>query len=343
VLGRASAAEVVLIAQQCLQAGAWDHALALCEASSQRHEPSVKLCHAVARFVGGDAEQALGEVEAVLEHEPEHLSATAIRAQILARSGRRDEAVARLLELTARYPDYPGAQGLLATLLLPGPHYRDVLAKIHERLRPRTYLEIGIESGATLTLAGRSQLVIGVDPAEYPIRHVLPQGTRLFHEESDTFFRRTRESVLGTRRVDLAFIDGMHRFENALADFANCEAWANADSTIVLHDCLPLVARTAARERSTKFWVGDTWKVVFALAKCRPELDIRTLLCAPSGLVVVRGLNPGSTTIREQFSALLSEFSDREWDATPGRVPSEFGAVTNDDAGLTTLFGNARP
>lgn len=335
-----NAAEVVLLAQQCLQAGAWDQALAICEATGSLAEPSVRLCHAVATFVGGDKSAALAELVEVLESHPEHLSARAVQAQMLARNGDRAGALPPLLELVERYPDYPGAHGLLASLLMPGPHYRDVLTRLHERTKPRTYLEIGVESGATLALARHSSTVLGVDPEPHPIKHPLPEGARLFHETSDAFFAaHSREGTLGTRRVDLAFIDGMHRFENALLDFAHCESWCHADSIIVLHDCLPLVKGTASRERATNFWVGDTWKVVLALAARRPELRIRTVPCPPSALVVVRRLNPGSNLLLREFSEISAEFAEAEWEHAPGQAPAAFNVVTNDEQGWLDAFG----
>jgi hypothetical protein len=227
---------------------------------------------------------------------------------------------------------------LLSTLLMPGPHYREVLARVHERLRPRCYLEIGVDTGATLALARHSRLAIGVDPAERPLAANLPASAQIFREESDAFFERTRDSVFGAQRVDLGFIDGMHRFENALRDFANLERWAHAGAAIVLHDCVPIVARTATRERRTKFWVGDTWKVVFALARFRPELKIRTILAPPSGLVVVRRLNPGSTLLTERFDAIVASLQGTEWTQEPGDFPSELGALANDDRALAEAF-----
>lgn len=341
-LSSAGAAEVVFIAQQSLEAGAWDHALALCEATSARDEPAVRLCHAVALFVGGDVEAAKREVEQVLDSHPQSLSALGVRAQILARTGDGARAIETLTRLLERYPDYPGAMGLYSTLLMPGPHYREVLRQIHDKLRPRTYLEIGVESGATLTLARHSELALGVDPEANPMRHPLPPGAQLFHEESDTFFAtRSRDNLLGVRRVDLAFIDGMHRFENALRDFLHAEAWCHAGATIVLHDCVPIHPRVAGRERSTKFWVGDTWKAVLALAHARPDLKITTVLCPPSGLVVVRRLNPGSTTLGERFAELTERFTELTWQHTPGACPREFCPVTNDARGFNEALGGA--
>jgi hypothetical protein len=210
-----------------------------------------------------------------------------------------------------------------------------VLAKIHERLKPRTYLEIGVESGATLSLARFSELAIGIDPVPYAIRHPLPAGARLFREKSEDFFAiRTRESVLGERRVDLVFIDGMHRFENALLDFVNAEQWCKSNAAIVFHDCAPIFAPTAARERRTRFWVGDTWKTVLALKRHRPDLRVRTVLSAPSGLVVVRCLNPESNVLRQRFPSIVEELRDLEWAHAPGDFPQELSPVANDERGL---------
>jgi predicted Zn-dependent protease len=105
---------------------------------AERDEPGLRLCRAVALFVGGESEAAAREVDAVLAAHPERLAARAVKAQILARSGDRAGAIAVLRGLVDRYPDYPAAMGLLSTLLLPGPHYREVVREIHEKLRPRT-------------------------------------------------------------------------------------------------------------------------------------------------------------------------------------------------------------
>jgi hypothetical protein len=330
----------VLLAQQCLQSGAWDQALALCEARSDLDDPSVRLCQAVARFVGGDAQTALAELARLREAFPEHLSARAIQAQMLARSGNRSAALTPLLELCELYPDYPGACGLLASLVMPGPNYLEVLARLHERLKPQSYLEIGVESGKSFTLARHARLAIGIDPNPHVPEHTLPASARLFAETSDAFFAaRSRESLLGNGRLDFSFIDGMHRFENALADFAHCERWAHADSTIVLHDCLPIVARTASRERATNFWVGDTWKVVLALSAHRPELRIRTIVCPPSGLIVIRRLDPESTAISQNFDGIVAEFAEREWQHPAGRAPAAFQLVPNDERGWLDALG----
>jgi tetratricopeptide (TPR) repeat protein len=335
--GELSSDELVFIAQQCLELGASDHALALCNALAAAEDatPGIALCRAVAQFLAGDRETALAAVERLLAAPRRPLPALGVKAEMLLRAGERDLARATLLELVERYPDYPRALGVLATLFLPGPHYRDVLARVHQQLRPRCYLEIGVDTGATLALAERSELGVGVDPAETPLARRLPPNLLVFREESDHFFaERQRESLFGSRRVDLAFIDGMHQFEQALRDFSNAESWAHAGGTILLHDCVPIVARTASRVRSTKFWVGDTWKVVLALAAYRPELKLSTVLTPPSGLVVVRRLNPGSNVLRERFDEIIERFAGLEYERAPGDFAPELNPVPNDEGGL---------
>jgi hypothetical protein len=327
--------ELALLTQQCLEVGAWDHALALAEALPESADsPGVAACRAIASFVAGDQRAALSAIERVLESPRRPLLAVFVRAEMLLRLGEREAAREGLLEVVERYPDYPRALGLLATLYLPGPNYRDVLARLHQLLRPKAYLEIGVDTGATLSLAQASELAVGVDPAELPRTARLPANVKLYREKSEEFFARPRDTVFGSRRVDLVFIDGMHRFENALDDFTHAESWCQASGTIVLHDCVPVVARTAARERSTKFWVGDTWKVVNALAQYRPELKITTILAPPSGLVVVRRLNPAANQLRRERERILERFLPLEYQRAPGDFAPELNAVPNDDAGL---------
>lgn len=331
------ASDVVMLMRQSLELRGYDHAIAIAEAldDERRQDSGVRICEAVARFVGGERDRALQVLEELLSEAPDHLVAREVRAEMLLRSGKRDRALSELVAVASRYPDYPGLQGLLSVTLMPGPHYREVLAAIHQRLAPDAYLEIGVETGQTLALATTATVAVGVDPSDQPLEVRLPPGARVVRLTSDEFFARySRHDVFGDHRVDLAFIDGMHLFEYALRDFVNCERWCDAWSTIVLHDCLPILPVSAERERRTRFWVGDTWKAVVAIARRRPDLKIRTILTPPSGLVVIRRLNPASTRLAEELDQALAELADATYDYPPGTYPPEFHVVPNDQRGL---------
>jgi hypothetical protein len=335
------AADVVMLLRQCLELRGHDHALAVVEALPEalRAEPSIRLCEAVARFIAGQQPQASALIEAVLAAQPEHLLAREVRGEMRLRAGQRDGALADLSWVAERYPDYPGLQGLLSVLLMPGSHYRDVLSALHRRLKPKRYLEIGVETGATLSLATSAEVAIGVDPADFPLDQPLPPAARVVRSTSDDFFARHGRDELFGGPVDLAFVDGMHLFEYALRDFINCEAWCSPSATIVLHDCLPILGVAAERERKTRFWVGDTWKTVVALARFRPDLRIRTILAPPSGLVVVRQLDPSSRLLGDRLDEILASLADARYDRGPGDWPPEFHAVPSSEAGLLEALG----
>jgi hypothetical protein len=211
-----------------------------------------------------------------------------------------------------------------------------VLRRLHEVVKPRSYLEIGVETGATLSLASAAQRVIGIDPDRSKLRSdLVPANARVFHETSDAFFaRHTKGQLLGDQRLDLAFIDGMHWFEYALRDFINVEAWSEPNGCVVLHDCLPLLPVTASRERLTRFWVGDVWKVVCILRELRPELTIKIIATAPSGLCVVRGLDPESKVLAHALDAVVERYRDMPYPAAALEVPEGFELVPANEQGL---------
>jgi len=335
-LGPLGAADLVLLASQALRVGSLDYAAAICETHDGPEQPALLLTHAAARFGLGEHARALALCDRVLELEPQHLAAQFYRAQMAQHMGDTARATELLLAVLERFPDFPGAQGALASVRLPGPPYRDVLRRLHELLRPRTYLEIGVETGATLGFAKAAERVIGIDPDASKLRRELvPPNARVFHETSDDFFaRQTRAQALGAHHVDLAFIDGMHWFEFALRDFINVEAWSTPASVAVLHDCLPLFPLTASRERRTKFWVGDVWKVVGILRRYRPELRVKIVATAPSGLCVVRGLDPTSRVLRDHLAEIVEQYRERPYPAAALETPEGFDLVPASDAGL---------
>jgi len=108
--------------------------------------------------------------------------------------------------------------------------------------------------------------------------------------------------------IDLAFIDGMHHFEFALRDFINIEKHCAPQSTILIHDCYPFDRFTAERERHITFWSGDAWRLMLALRKYRPDLQLHTVSAPPTGLGVARRLDPQSRVLEEKYHDIEREF-----------------------------------
>jgi hypothetical protein len=246
------------------------------------------------------------------------------------RAGRVAEAVAQCEALLAIAPGYSPAYVLLAAAVLPGEGYFRVLERIHAHLAPRTYLEIGVAQGESIRLAGPDTRAIGVDP-DPDIAFPLGPNVRIVAQASDEFFaRRDVRAELGGLPVDLAFIDGMHRFEFALRDFMNIEALCAPSSTILIHDVYPFDERTAARERATEFWSGDIWRLVLLLRKHRPDLALRTIATAPTGLAVVRNLDPRSTYLRDHLDELIEEYLAVDFSFLGDRKAEHLALFPND-------------
>src|SRR5215831_15245959 len=120
---------------------------------------------------------------------------------------------------------------------LPGPDHLTVLRWIRAALQPPNYVEIGVRWGHSLRASSPGTRCIGIDPHPRLIRRPRP-NIRIFPMTSDAFFESYNlAEVLEEPHFSLAFIDGLHLFEQAYTDFMNLERFAGPDSVIVLHDC----------------------------------------------------------------------------------------------------------
>jgi hypothetical protein len=178
------------------------------------------------------------------------------------------------------------------------------LTSVHERYQPRSYLEIGINDGRGL--ARSRTRTIGVDPA-FAIKVELACDLQLVKATSDDFFARPDAiSWFPEGVVDLAFIDGLHLFEVALRDFMNAERLSSPAGVIVFDDVLPRSVAEAARERHTREWTGDVYKVIAVLERYRPDLTVVPLDTRPTGLLLVLGLDPASTVLAEHYDEIIA-------------------------------------
>lgn len=199
-----------------------------------------------------------------------------------------------------------------------GAFYRDCLRLIHETLQPHAYLEVGCLDGATLALAACPTIGIDVEFQRKISVSRSAEALMLFQMTSDDFFRRYDPLVFLGRRIDLAFLDGLHLIENVLRDFINTERFCDHESVIVLHDCLPLdpymatrdIDDSATRALSSQpgWWTGDVWKMLPILRRYRPHLTVRAFNAPPTGLIVITDLNPDDDVLNREFDRILAEF-----------------------------------
>lgn len=181
------------------------------------------------------------------------------------------------------------------------------LAKIHRRLQPRSYFEIGVRSGKSLTLSRVPS--VGVDPY-YEVTQELLCDVHLVRTTSDEFFaRRHPLAHLAGQPLDLAFIDGMHLAEYALRDVINTERHCHAASVIVVDDVLPRTVEEAGRGRvgaaKSGAWAGDVYKIIDVLRDHRPDLAVIEVDTTPTGTLVILLPDPQNRTLADQYEDLV--------------------------------------
>jgi hypothetical protein len=176
----------------------------------------------------------------------------------------------------------------------------ELLQGLHEKIRPRTYLEIGIRTGHSMVLSRCRS--IGVDPY-FKIDNPIHCDVQLIKATSDDFFAGDEPLAhFDGVPVDLAFIDGMHLSDFALRDFINIEPFMADTGVVVLDDVLPRNGLEAARDRKTESWTGDVYKVVEILRRRRPDLVVLLINTAPTGTAVIVGVDQASTILKDAYA-----------------------------------------
>lgn len=204
-----------------------------------------------------------------------------------------------------------------------GVNYLALISAIHRQMRPASYLEVGSEKGDLLRLA--TCATIAVDPRFKITSDVMGEkpALHLIQDTSDAAFASGQIQRLLPKGLDLAFLDGMHLFEYLLRDFINTEKLCHWRSAILLHDCLPPNIEIAERDyrphlRTDEmwriYWTGDVWKLIPILQRFRPELRLTLFDAAPSGLVMITGLDPLNTVLERAYADILAEYRGFEFD-----------------------------
>ena len=226
--------------------------------------------------------------------------------------------------------DLVQAQMGLAKLRMPGDHYLVWLQRLHTAIVPETYLEIGTARGQSLSYARPPTRAVAVDP-EPKINAPLKVETHLFCETSDVFFAERRLApLLNDQPLALAFIDGLHIFQQSLKDFMHVESLCGPRSVVLIHDTIPLDELTQRPDRQRKFYTGDVWKTVLCLKHYRPDLDIFTIATPPTGLTVVTGLDPTSHILTDRFEEAVGRFIDTPFSALECMLDIGLNVVPND-------------
>ncbi len=202
------------------------------------------------------------------------------------------------------------------------------MAALHERLAPRTYLEIGVAEGHTLSLSCCAS--IGVDP-EFVVTQEQRARVSLRRCTSDEYFHELdaeAQTPFGELPVDLTYIDGMHLFEYALRDFIGAERYSSPSSVIVFDDVLPRNVEEAARNKPDMPWTGDIFRICDALKQHRPDLKQVLVDTEPTGTLLVAGLDPTSTVLPTLLDDIVRASVRPDPQPVPAGVLKRAGAIS---------------
>lgn len=184
----------------------------------------------------------------------------------------------------------------------------EFLAQLHAYLQPQFYLETGVQYGTSLSLAKHSKLAIGIDPS--PLCNARG-NQKIYSVTADDFFQYFYPDILD-QKIDLAFIDGSHLFEDALRDFINIEHFSHEKTVVVFDDVLPYNQEIATRDIPPGDWTGDVWKLFPILTSQRPNLEVHLVDTAPTGSMVVWNLDPRDDILPLSYPRFLDEYLETE-------------------------------
>jgi len=141
-----------------------------------------------------------------------------------------------------------------------------------DAIKGKTYLEIGVASGTTLT-AIKAGMVIGVDPVppSPQIKNILSENVQYFQTISDEFFLN-HVKIIEDHGLDIAYIDGLHSYQQSLRDVENCLHYLKRPGIIFMHDCNPRNLGLTSAGCS-----GEAWKTIVHLRATRPDLRVFVL------------------------------------------------------------------
>ena len=180
--------------------------------------------------------------------------------------------------------------------MIPQTPKHDLLRSLHELIKPKSYLEIGVQTGRSLVQARPGTVSVGVDP--HPQLELLRDTPILnpysVHKmTSDEFFASPLVKTYAP--YDFVFIDGLHLIEQVMRDFSNAMKWSRPDgrTIIAVDDVLPYSVEIASRQPLLGDWTGDVWKIYSILsAHAHPDTTLLLVDVAPTGLLIILDVDP---------------------------------------------------
>jgi tetratricopeptide (TPR) repeat protein len=222
----------------------------------------------------GEPEKALEYFKKVILKYPEHFSGYVQARVQLQQLKRFDEASQCITQLLNRCPHN------VDVFMKDRPGRINILSKIN---KATSYLEIGVAGGTTF-LQIMIKKKIAVDP-KFRFNYLDHQSEyiKLYEITSDEFFRTKTPEVF-----DFIYLDGLHTFEQTFRDFCGTLTMAHEKTIWLIDDTVPSDKFAADRSQQRclqlrradgiegKAWMGDVFKVVYAIHDFFPQFNYAT-------------------------------------------------------------------
>jgi len=163
----------------------------------------------------------------------------------------------------------------MSTFAYGTQHHSDLIIQLVKSVNCKTYLELGIYDGSTLSRVGDIvPRVIGVDIKDLRINKNVGE----FHLSTTQDFLQNFNEM-----VDVIFIDADHSFESVKEDFELSLKLLNEFGIIILHDTDPI-----SEKYLDKGYCGDSYKILDWLEVNHPEMSVITLPISEAGLTIIK-------------------------------------------------------
>ena len=204
---------------------------------------------------------------------------------------------------------------------------RFLIQAVMDRIGGHTFVEIGVHRGHVfLSTAAPRKIGVDINPSVDRIRRVLNRKVQYYTMASDDFFVR-HANLFDAHPIDVAFVDGLHHYRQALHDIEHCVDHLARSGVIIAHDCNPrleintvldtgrrrTMQQGLPRGHPGRNWNGDVWKAVVHLRATRPDLRV-FVVDTDHGLGVISRGKPDSVLAYDETDIDQMTWQDLDCD-----------------------------
>ena len=155
---------------------------------------------------------------------------------------------------------------------------------------------------------------------------------------SDRYF-----SLENSKKIDIAFLDGLHSASQTYTDFINLLSRVTEKSIIIIDDTIPsdihstlatpeaaYLSRYNAGISNDFKWHGDVYRCIYSLIENFPTLNYATIADMENPVTIFYGFSKANSSMKNKELIIKNSYDD----FLSGNnivIPSEFNPMVKDD------------